>query len=338
MNRLLGILVINLAVLSVLVTSDPGARSIGNFQNLGKRLGAYGVFTIGAGILIVAGGIDLSIGSVIGLSAVALALLIEQGVSAPMAIAIVLLMATGIGFLHGMLVTKGRLQPFVVTLCGLFIYRGIAQLITSLNFKNLWSNVRGMAWEQPVLVGSSRDVGIGQHLADLSFYVDVATGTTFGIPNILFVLLVVAGAATILLHFSVYGRYLYAVGYNEQAARYAGIATDRYKIMAYVICSFLAGLGGVLHMFDVQTAQPSAAGSFYELYAIAGAVLGGCSLRGGQGTVPGMILGTAVLPLLRNLIIFAGVPTVFENTVIGMALLVGTVADELLKRRTAKKV
>lgn len=338
MNRLLGILVINIALLGVLVATDPGARSVSNFQNLGKRLGVYGVPTIGAGVLIIAGGIDLSVGSVIGLSAVSLALLIEQGVPPALAIALVLVMATGIGFLQGLLVAKGKLQPFVVTLCGLFIYRGIAQLITSLNFGNLWSNLHAMAWEKPLLVGSSRDVGIGAHLKDLTFYVDVATGTSFGMPNILLVLLAVGVAAAVLLHFSVYGRYLYAVGYNEQAARYAGISTDRYKIFAYVQCSFLAGLGGVLHMFDIQTAQPSAAGQFYELYAIAGAVLGGCSLRGGQGTVVGMILGTAVLPLLRNLIIFAGVPTVFENTVIGGALLIGTIADELLKRRSAKKV
>ena len=150
----------------------------------------------------------------------------------------------------------------------------------------------------------------------------------------MFVLMLgVAALAAVLLHLSVYGRYLYAVGYNEQAAHYAGIATHRYKIVAYVLCSLLAGLGGLLLLLDLETAQPSAAGSWYELYAITGAVLGGCSLRGGQGMVAGILLGTAVLPLLRNLCIFAGIPSDLEYTVIGAALLLGTVADELLKRR-----
>jgi ribose transport system permease protein len=155
---------------------------------------------------------------------------------------------------------------------------------------------------------------------------------------ILLVLLGIALLAAVFLHFSVYGRYLYAIGYNEQAARYAGIPTDRYKLLAYVLCSILAALGGVLHMLDVGTAQGSVAGSWYELYAITGAVLGGCSLRGGQGSVAGILLGTAVLPLLRMLVIFAGVPSHLEYTVIGLALLLGTIADELLRRQSARRV
>jgi ribose transport system permease protein len=124
---------------------------------------------------------------------------------------------------------------------------------------------------------------------------------------------------------------------TTQAARYAGIRTDRYKVLAYVLCSLLAGVGGVLLLLDLETAQPSVAGNWYELYAITGAVLGGCSLRGGQGTVAGMVLGTAVLPLLRNLCNFARIPGDLEYTVIGLALLLGTIADELLKRRAASR-
>src|SRR5436190_24101907 len=100
----------------------------------------------------------------------------------------------------------------------------------------------------------------------------------------------------------------------------------------------MAGLGGVLLLCENATATPSSAGSLLELYAITGAVLGGCSLRGGEGTVPGILLGTAVLPLLNNLCIFAGVPSDLQFMVIGVALLAGTIADELLKRRGAKKL
>jgi ribose transport system permease protein len=186
-----------------------------------------------------------------------------------------------------------------------------------------------------IIVGSSRDVGIGgRH--DLDSLRILADGKLYGIPMMFLLMLGIAAMAAVLLHWSVYGRYLYAVGYNEQAARYAGIATNRYKILPYVLCSLLAALGGILSLLDLDSAQPSSTGSLYELYAITGAVLGGCSLRGGQGTVVGILLGTAVLPLLSNLCIFANIPSDMEYTVIGLALLLGTIADELLKRHGGK--
>ncbi len=318
MNRLLGVFLMVLLLYGGLMASDEGARSLENQQNLARRTGRFGVLTLGAGVLIIAGGIDLSIGSVVGLSAVSLALLLEKRLPPPVAIALVLAGSATIGLIHGLLVTLLRLQPFILTLCGLFIYRGLAQ------------------WATLTPSGSSRDVGIGAR-PDLAVYRFWTAGTVANIPMVFILLLGLAVVATVLLHWSVYGRYLYAIGYNEQAARYAGIATNRYKILAYVWCSLLAGLGGILFLFDLETAQASTMGNWYELYAITGAVLGGCSLRGGQGTVLGILLGTAVLPLLRNLCIFANVPSDLEYTVIGAALFLGTVADELLKRRSATR-
>jgi ribose transport system permease protein len=331
MNRLIGILVMVLLLYGIVLLSNPNARSRENHQNVAQRIGLYGVLTLGVGVLIVSGGIDLSIGSVVGLGAVSLALLLEKRCSPTLAIAIVLAGAPLIGLFHGILVTKLRLQPFIVTLCGLFIYRGLAQWATMVNFTALWNNLSHFNWNERIL-GSSRAVGIGGRpdLANLRF---LAAGQVYGVPMIFLLLLGIAAVVAVLLHLSVYGRYLYAIGYNEQAARYAGVATNRHKILAYVLCSLLAGLGGILLMLDVETAQPSNAGSWYELYAITGAVLGGCSLRGGEGTVAGILLGTAVLPLLRNLCQFAGIPSDLEYTVIGVALLLGTIADELLKRR-----
>jgi ribose transport system permease protein len=139
------------------------------------------------------------------------------------------------------------------------------------------------------------------------------------------------------LHGTRHGRYLFAIGANEDAARYAGIPTDRYKILAYVICSGMAGLAAVLFLLQNDSANPTSAGSWLELYAITGAVLGGCSLRGGEGMIPGMILGAAVLPLLRALCAFNKVGSEVEYAVIGGALLLGTIADELLKRRAARR-
>jgi ribose transport system permease protein len=279
---------------------------------------------------------------VVGLGAVSLALLLEQRVAPLWAITAILAGAVLIGLFHGLLVTRLRLQPFIVTLCGLFIYRGLAQLAPVLDFRALGARLASYATfgyveaDSPILLGSSRTVGIGARpdLAGLRF---LAAGEVWGVPMMFLILLAIALGVAVFLHLSVYGRYLYAVGYNEQAARYAGIATERYKILAYVLCSLLAGIGSILLLLDLETAQPTAAGSWYELYAITGAVLGGCSLRGGQGTVAGILLGTSVLPLLRNLCIFAGVPSDLEYTVIGGALLLGTIADELLKRRQGGK-
>jgi ribose transport system permease protein len=343
MNRLLGILTMVVLLYAVLLASDfERAGSLDNQKNLLRRTGFFGILTIGAGVLIVSGGIDLSIGSVVGLAAVSTGLLLEKRVPPGVAVAGVLAGSIVIGLFHGFLVTRLRLQPFIVTLCGLFIYRGLAQLAPVLNFPALGARLLSIVTfglvesPAPVLVGSSRDVGIGGRpdLRDLRF---LAAGEVYGVPMMFVVLLVVAAAVGVLLHKSVYGRYLYAVGYNEQAALYAGIRTGRYKVLAYVLCSVLAGLGGILLLLDLETAQPSAAGSWYELYAITGAVLGGCSLRGGQGTVAGMVLGTAVLPLLRNLCNFARIPSDLEYTVIGVALLLGTITDEMLKRRAAAR-
>ena len=134
------------------------------------------------------------------------------------------------------------------------------------------------------------------------------------------------------------GRWLLATGRNADAARYSGIPTERLVTLAYVACSFLAGLGGMLFIFDIGSAQPSDFGNFYELYAIAAAVLGGCSLRGGEVSVPGIVLGAATLQVLRTAIILLGLSSQLEFAVIGAVLLVGVAADELVRRLHARRL
>jgi ribose transport system permease protein len=160
-------------------------------------------------------------------------------------------------------------------------------------------------------------------------------GMPLGVPNVLLVMLVIAAIVGLVIHGTVYGRHLYAVGSNEQAARYSGIATDRVKVAAYIFTAVISGLGGVLYLMEYSTANPTTAGSLFELYAITGAVLGGCALRGGDGAVPGMVLGAAVLPLLAKLCNFTSwIGSEQEYTVIGAALLAGTIANELIRRFT----
>jgi ribose transport system permease protein len=319
MTRLLGVLLMVLLLYGVLLASSENARTLSTQTDIADRLGFYGVLTVGVAVLIISGGIDLSIGSVVGLGAVCYGLMLQRHVNPYLAALVVLAGSAVIGLTHGLLVTQLRLQPFLVTLCGLFIYRGLAR------------------WASPTSVG----LGVEADEAYLQQIENarrlLVKGQVFGVPHVLILLVGLSVVLGVFLHGTRYGRYLYAIGANEDAARYAGIPTDRYKVLAYVICSTMAGLGSVLYILDNRTATPTSAGAWLELYAITGAVLGGCSLRGGEGTIPGAFLGAAVLPLLRMLCSFGGVSNEIEYAVIGGVLLVGTIADEMLKRRAARR-
>ena len=309
MKKLLGIIVFLLILYGALLFADPGARSAENHYSLGERIGLYGILSLGAGLLIITGGLDLSLGSVVGLCATSLAILLMDKNWPPLlAMLAVLAMGALIGLINGLLVTRLRMQAFVVTLCGLFLYRGAA---------------RWVAGDQPK--------GLGTRFVELK---QVLAGSFLGVPVPLWILLVLSGITILCLHFSVYGRYFYALGSNEQAARYSGIATNRYRVLAYVICSTLGAFFSILLLMKYNTATPSTTGELYELYAIAGAVLGGCSLRGGEGTVIGILIGTSILWLLPNLANMWDVPNTLINTVIGGALLLGAILDEVLRSRS----
>ena len=158
------------------------------------------------------------------------------------------------------------------------------------------------------------------------------------IPMPLIIMVVLAVAAAIFLNKTIYGRYLMALGRNEQAARYSGINTHKMTIMAYVISSMLAGFGGVLFSLDLNSVQPVSFGNFYELYAIAAAVLGGCSLRGGEGSILGVVIGTAVMRVIYNSInLISWLPSTLEFFILGVVILGGVIVDELVKRLVAKR-
>src|SRR5207244_507227 len=160
---------------------------------------------------------------------------------------------------------------------------------------------------------------------------------SFAVPAPWITLLIVALLAAIFLNRTIWGRYLLALGRNEEAARYSGITTDRMVILAYVISSALAGLGGMLFVLDVNSAQPVDFGNFYELYAIAAAVLGGCSLRGGEGTIVGVIVGAALMQVLRNMITLATSYSNIELAIIGAVILIGVIVDERVKRHADRR-
>ena len=188
----------------------------------------------------------------------------------PFALLLVLMGGLALGGIQGFLITRLKMQPFIVTLCGLLIYRGAARYYTS---------------------DSTRGFGYGDEASTLG---NIASGNVAGIPNTFIFLIILAVILGVLLHRSVYGRWLYAVGKNEEAARYSGIRTNLVIATAYIISGGLAGVSTVLFVFYTNSVSPSSFGNFYELYAIAAAVLGGCSLRGGEGSILGIVLGTAL--------------------------------------------
>lgn len=309
-QKLAGILVFLFALYAALLSRGGGAVSLENHQNLAVRIGLFGILTLAAGLVIVTGNIDLSIGSTVGLcTTVTCILLVDRGWHPAAAFAVVLGLGVVIGLVNGALVTYLRVQAFVVTLCGMFVYRSLAR------------------W-----VAGDQNKGLGDQYRDLKA---VLRDTLLGVPNQFVILLALLIVAAVLLHFSVLGRYFYALGSNERAARFSGIATNGYKVLAFVLCSALTALYSFLHVLQYNTAQPSGTGSMYELNAIAGAVLGGFSLRGGDGTVLGILIGTSIMVLLTNVTNMWGISTTLEGTVIGVALLLGATVDELLRRQRA---
>ncbi len=317
MKKILGITGLLIAICIFTASLNENFLSAYNLQNTIRWTALYGIISIGVAFVIISGGIDLSIGSVVGLTGSVLAwLLAERGVPVPLAVLACMAMSLTIGLAHGLLITKLKLQPFVVTLCGLLFYRGLARYITDDQSLGFGSNFEGL-----------RNLATGS----------IPLTESFSIPIPAILVLIIGVIAAVLLRLTVFGRYLLALGANEEAARYSGIRTDRVVIAAYVFCSFLAGLGGMLFALDVNSVQPSGLGEFYELYAIAAAVLGGCSLRGGEGTILGVVIGAAVMRVLYNAINILHIPTHLEFAIIGIVILGGVSVDELIRRFVARR-
>lgn len=315
-GKVLGIFGLLVAIVAVTGGANPRFFHAENLENVVQRTALFGIIGIGAAFPIVTAGIDLSIGSVVALVATALPLLLEAGVPAAAAVPLVLALAALLGVIHGLLITRMGLQPFVVTLCGLLVYRGVARYIVddqTMGFGTAHDGLRSLATGRPFSIGA------------------------FDVPAPILVLIAVAIVSAIFLGRSVWGRWMLALGRNPTAARYAGVPVDRVTILAYVICSLLAGVGGVLFALDVNSVQPASMGNFYELYAIAAAVLGGCSLRGGEGSILGVVLGAAVMRLLYNAIVLLGIPSQLEFAIVGGVLLLGAIADELVRRLAEAK-
>ena len=314
MKKEIGIFVLLVILCAVTGFKNPLFFSPVNLLNTANLIGLFGIFSIGAGIVIITSGIDLSVGSMIALNGMLSVIALTQWHLAwPLAVLFALAIPMILGLSHGILITRFKMQPFIVTLCGLLIYRGIARFMSN---------------------DMTKGFGDANGFQTLQRW---SNGTLWGLPTPFVYLIIISIIMWLVLHRSVYGRYLFAVGRNEEAARFSGVNTKLVIGSAYVLAALLTGISGILFAFYTNDVSPSTQGNFYELYGIAAAVLGGCSLRGGEGSILGILIGTTLLLVLQNLVNLLDIPSSLNFAVMGGVVLVGVLADELIQNARRKK-
>ena len=298
-----GLLLVILLVGLFLSLSTDSFMSVANLTNVARQVSINGILAVGVTFVLLTGGVDLSLGSVVALSGVACATFAHPGDhSVFVPIAVGLLTGAACGLVNGTLVTLGGVAPFIVTLGMMTIARGLALIFSG-----------------------------GRPVADMSNELTALAGDFFGIPIPMLCFAGVAVAAWFFLSNFRLGRHIYAVGGNENAARAAGVPVEQVKLFAYGLCGLLAGLAGVVLAARITTGQPNA-GQAYELDAIAAVVIGGTSLAGGVGTITGTLLGVLLIGVINNGLDLQGVSSYYQAVIKGV-IIVGAV---WLDRRQAR--
>jgi ribose transport system permease protein len=325
----MGMAVVLVCVCVLLAAFNSDFWSSANLLNTGRQIAMLGIYSIGMAFVIIAGGIDLSVGSIVGLTGVIIAsLVMKSGLSIGLAVFVALLSALAIGFCQGALITRLKLQPFIVTLAGMLLLRGVSQTVCNGGTISFGAS-------------SFRD------LADNGF-IQFRGAYLLSYPVLIF-LVVIAGSAY-LLHFTVFGRYVYAIGGNRDAALYSGIDVKRVELFTYVISAGLAGVAGVVYAAYIGQMSHTV-GTAYELVAIAAVVLGGCSLRGGEGSVLGVVIGSALMKVIENAINLFKINyhdangiqhewrlnTNWQYIVIGAVILLAVILDQTRQLRTRQR-
>ena len=278
---------------------------------------------IGVTFVIITGGIDLSIGSVVALSGTAAVMIANSGVPSWIAMLLGVTIGALCGLGNGLLITRLRLPPFIATLGSMMILRGLVLTITNANSSPAPDDFGNLANNTLFKVTQPGDDGIITVFPGISYIV------------IIMILMVVV--FWFLLQLTRVGRYAYAIGSNEEAARLSGIKVNRYKIYTYVICGFLAGVVGVLLASRMVTSQPNG-GIGYEMNAIASSVIGGTSLMGGVGTVGGTVIGSFIIGVLSTGLTMMGANYFAQQIVIGSVVILAVAVDQIRNRPKRRKV
>jgi ribose transport system permease protein len=301
-------IVVLLGLAAIMAVSSPYFLTIGNILNILLATSTIGILAIGATFVICSGGIDLSLGSVMGLSGVAGASLAVNW-SAPASLAIVACLVAGTlaGLVNGILITRALMPPFIVTLGMLGVARGLALVI---------ANGR-------VFYG----------LPDRMTY--IGQGRPFGLPMPVIILLVTALVCHCILAYSRFGRHTLAMGDNEGATRAAGINVDRQRLILYSLSGGLAGLAGLVFAARINSGDPTA-GNSYELTAITAAIIGGTNLFGGRGSILGTIIGALIMGVLQNGLNLLAVQAYYQQMAIGGVLILAVFLDQYQARKAAR--
>ena len=310
LGRESGIVAALVMMMIVFSLIDPIYLSSDNIVDIVKQSTINGLLGIGITLAIITGGIDLSIGSTFAIVIVSVGKLLVSGVNPVMAFTIGIILGFSLGIVNGILVAKVKLQPFIATLGTMSIYRGVAYIITG-------------GW--PVL-----DIPENFRQA--------LDGDIFGvIPSSVVLLFIVGIIIWIILKYTRFGNYIYALGSNEEATKLSGVNVDFNKMMAYAFCGMGAALAGMVLLARLGTGEPTA-GQGYELNAIAAAAVGGTSLMGGKGTMLGTILGTILLSALRVGLIVVGVDSFWQYIATGIIIVIAACFEIIQNKISSIKI
>ena len=302
-GRQVGTLLGLVALCLLLWALTPHFLTVSNLLNVMEQTAINAVIAVGMTFVIISGGIDLSVGSLVAFSGVLLASALQAPLPAGPAILVCLLAGSACGLVNGALITRGRLPPFIATLGMMSVARGAALVFTE---------------GRPI---SGFEAG----------FRGLATGRVMMVP----VPVLVTAAVYLLGHFVLtrtrFGRYVYAIGGNEEATRLSGVSVRFHKSMVYALAGLMSALASVLLTARLNSAQPIA-GMMYELDAIAATVIGGTSLMGGSGTLPGTLVGALIMGVLRNGLNLLGISSFLQQIVIGLVIIVAVLVDAMLKK------
>ena len=313
-----------LLVLAYFSVMAPNFLSAANAVIVSKHVALNAFLAIGMTFVIITGGIDLSVGSIVGLCAMVAGWLVLNGVDLGVGysvwfntweiVGITLLVGVGVGLINGILITRLNVAPFIATLGTLYIARGAALLSSD---GRTFPNLSGTA-----------------EMGTASFPM-IGTGTFLGLPVMIWLLVAVALGAHYVSRRTPLGRHIYAVGGNERGAALSGVKVNRVKLFVYMFSGFCAGLVGIIIASQLQAAHP-ATGETFELNAIAAAVLGGTSMSGGRGRIFGTIIGAFVIGILSDGLIMMGVSSFWQTVIKGVVIVLAVVIDQAQSRLQAR--
>lgn len=286
--------------------ASPHFLSNTNLSSVVRQTAVINIMALGMTMIIISGGIDLSVGAILAMGGLLGTMAMSKGTAIPLSIGVGILTGAFWGFVNGFLTTRLKINPFIVTLGTLGIIRGLTLII-------------------------SNGLPVHEIPAGFSF---LGEGNLLGVPFVLWILLICAVLVHIILEHTKLGRYAFAIGSNEAAAYYAGIPVAFHTTAVYAIGGMLTGLAGMIEASRLMTGQPTA-GQGYELQAIAAVVIGGGSLRGGEGSVIGTLIGAFIMGLLSNGSDLLGISPYLQQAIIGAVIILAVSFDELRKRKLA---